>query len=288
MTCIRELLQATSLPRLEAQMVLQQVLQVSRSWLVAHDTDPLDESCVARFRALELRRQAGEPMAYLIGVREFMGHDFQVGPGVLIPRPDTEVLVETAVSCIRRRAAEKARQQGAAKMTLQQPSVRVLDLGTGSGAIAVSVALACPQACVTATDASLQALEVARTNARNLGAAVTFHAGSWYDALPPGTDLFDLIVSNPPYIRADDPHLIQGDLRFEPVGALTDGHDGLTALKAIIGGANVWLKPGGALWLEHGWDQAAAVREQLVKAGFNRVESLTDLAGIERISGGYL
>lgn len=288
MTCVRELLKATPLPLLEARMLLQQVLQVSRSWLIAHDTDTLDDAAVARFKAFEHRRQVGEPMAYLVGVREFMGHDFQVGPGVLIPRPDTEVLVETAIACIHRLAADSARQQGASNLIRQQPSVRVLDLGTGSGAIAVSVALACPAACVTATDASPQALEVARTNARNLGAAVTFHAGNWYDALPPGCNLFDLIVSNPPYIRADDPHLTQGDLRFEPAGALTDGHDGSSAFRAIIGGANAWLKPGGALWLEHGWDQAAAVREQLVKAGFNRVESLTDLAGIERISGGYL
>lgn len=273
MTCIRELLQATPLPRLEIQMLLQQVLQVPRSWLIAHDTDPLDEGAVARFKALAQRRQAGEPMAYLAGVREFMGRDFQVGPDVLIPRPDTEVLVETAIAFIQ--------QEAGAVMN-------VLDLGTGSGAIAVSVALACPNACVTATDASLQALEVARANARNLGAAVSFHAGSWYDALPPGTALFDLIVSNPPYIRADDPHLNQGDLRFEPAGALTDGHDGLKALVAIIEGAGNWLKPGGALWLEHGWDQAASVREHLVKTGFKRVESLTDLAGIERISGGYL
>ena len=254
-------------------MLLQHVLNVSRAWLVAHDTDALDNASVEQFGVLTQRRHNGEPMAYLVGLREFMGHEFQVGPGVLIPRPDTEVLVETAIAFVQH---HKGRE------------IRVLDLGTGSGAIAVSIALACPDACVVATDASASALAVAKENARRLGAEVQFFQGSWYEALPKNTGSFDLVVSNPPYIRADDPHLHQGDLRFEPVGALTDGHDGLRDLTAIITGAKAWVKPSGALWLEHGWDQAGAVRDRLQSAGFKRVESLTDLAGIERISGGYL
>ncbi len=273
MACVRDLLQQTALPRLEVQMLLQHVLQVPRSWLIAHDTDALAPAVVGSFLALAQRRQDGEPMAYLLGVREFMGHDFRVTPDVLIPRPDTEVLVETAVAFIRR---------------APHAPVRVLDLGTGSGAIAVSIALACPQVQVVATDFSLAALEVARQNAQALSAQVEFYNGSWFDALPVDSAAFDLIVSNPPYIHAGDPHLDQGDLRFEPVIALTDGFDGLHDLHAIIKGAGRWLKPGGCLWLEHGWDQAQAVRKDLVNAGFNRVESLTDLAGIERISGGYL
>ena len=273
MACVRDLLQQTVLPRLEVQMLLQHVLQVPRSWLIAHDTDVLDPVSVASFLSLAQRRHAGEPMAYLIGVREFMGHDFRVTPDVLIPRPDTEVLVETAIAFINQ---------------VSHAPVRVLDLGTGSGAIAVSVALACPQTQVVATDFSQAALEVARQNARVLGAQIEIFQGSWYDALPVDTTAFDLIVSNPPYIHSADPHLAQGDLRFEPATALTDGFDGLHDLHTIIRGAGRWLRPGGSLWLEHGWDQAQAVREALVNAGFKRVESLTDLAGIERISGGYL
>ncbi|MBC2770058.1 peptide chain release factor N(5)-glutamine methyltransferase [Pusillimonas minor] len=273
MSCVRDLLRDSPLPRLEMQMLLQQVLGVSRAWLVAHDTDPLPEDAVANIQALMARRQAGEPMAYILGTREFMGHDFQVTPAVLIPRPDTEVLVETALDIL----------QG---KSVAQP--RVLDLGTGSGAIAISVALAYPRASVTATDSSPQALQVAHANAKQLGAAVQFFEGDWYQALPAETSPFDLIVSNPPYIRADDTHLAQGDLRFEPRSALTDDANGLQALVRIVEGALAWLAEGGALWLEHGWDQGADVRQLLAQAGFQRVESRRDLAGIERISGGYL
>jgi release factor glutamine methyltransferase len=204
-----------------------------------------------------------------------MGHDFKVAPGVLIPRPDTELLVETAIAELARHAASK-----------------MLDLGTGSGAIAVSVAVACPHAQVLATDRSTQALEMARENAARLNARVTFYQGDWYDALPDGPHgavrTFDLIVSNPPYIAVDDPHLALGDLRFEPAQALTDGADGLGALRAIIAGAPRRLRPGGVLWVEHGWDQAGAVRTLLRAAGFRNVESRRDLAGIERISGGVV
>lgn len=272
MVTVRGLLKASKLPRLETHMLLQHVLKVSRVWLITHDTDPLDPPSVAQYQALAQQRLDGQPMAYLLGFREFMGHDFAVSPAVLIPRPETELLVETALDVL-------ARSDLAA--------MRVLDMGTGSGAIAVSIALACAKAQVVATDVSAEALVLARDNAQRLGARVEFFCGNWYDAIL-GQPEFDLIVSNPPYISATDPHLEQGDLRFEPAGALTDGADGLDSLRAIVRDAHLWLKPGGALWMEHGWDQALAVRCLLQQAGFKRVESLPDLAGIERISGAYL
>jgi release factor glutamine methyltransferase len=251
-------------------MLLEHALGKPRAWLLAHDTDAVPAPEEEIYRALAARRLAGEPMAYLLGGREFMGHDLRVTPDVLIPRPDTELLAETAIEALGDRA-------GAA----------MLDLGTGSGAIAISAALACPRAEVSATDRSAQALAVAADNAARLGARVRLLQGDWFEAVPPG-ERFDLIVSNPPYIASADPHLEQGDLRFEPRGALTDGGDGLGDLARIIAGAAGHLRPGGALWLEHGWDQAPAVRELLRKAGFTGVKSHTDLANIERISGGNL
>jgi len=247
MATARELIAGCGLPLLEARMLLERALGVGRAWLIAHDDEALPGDQVTVFLDWARRRRDGEPMAYLLGEREFMGHDFQVSPAVLIPRPD-------------------------------------------SGAIAVSIALARPDAAVEATDLSADALAVAAANARRLGAAVAFLPGDWYEALngaaPAPT--YDAIVSNPPYIAAADPHLSQGDLRHEPPLALTDRADGLAALRQIVRGARAWLKPGGALWMEHGWDQAAQVRDLLDAAGFVRVESRRDLAGIERISGGYL
>jgi release factor glutamine methyltransferase len=265
---LRHLLREARVPALEARMLWQHVLGVPRSWLIAHDDEPLSPHHIEAYRALEARRSAGEPMAYILGVREFMGREFRVGPAVLIPRPETEVLVEAAIELLRDR-----------------PAAQVLDLGTGSGAIPISIVLACPQARVMATDISPDAIAVARENAGTLGAAVEFHEGSWYEALPPGK-VFDLIVSNPPYIAAGDPHLTQGDLRFEPAVALSDGHDGLDAYRVIVAGAPTRLNPGGHLYVEHGWDQAAAVCELLRHAGFQAVHSLPDLAGILRVSGG--
>jgi len=272
MHCVRDFLMQSDLARVDAQVLLQHALGVSRSWLIAHDTDPLSTDQVRLIEACFQRRKAGEPVAYIVGQREFMGHVFKVSPDVLIPRPDTEVLVETAVHAL----------QG-----IQSDRKALLDLGTGSGAIAVSVALACPEAKVVATDASLAALRVAQENAAHLGARVEFYAGNWYHALL-GSQQFDVIVSNPPYIAPDDSHMVEGDLRFEPRRALTDETDGLQAIRHIVQDAHRWLKPGGTLWLEHGWDQAAAVRVLLEQSGFNRVESRKDLAQIERISGGHL
>lgn len=265
---LNSLLADARLPRLEVRMLLEHVLGKPRAWLLAHDTDPLDPQVAAAYEALLARRLAGEPMAYLLGHREFMGHRFRVTPDVLIPRPDTEVLVETALECV-------AGVAGPA----------VLDLGTGSGAIAISIALARRDARVMASDVSAAALAVAAGNAWELTASVRFVEGSWYGAVPAGEG-FDLIVSNPPYVASDDPHLDQGDLRFEPRGALTDGAGGLEDLGRIVAGAGRHLKPGGALWMEHGWDQAQAVRDLLAEAGFEDVRSRQDLAGIERISGG--
>jgi len=270
MTRILDLLHDARLPRLEARMLLERALGRPRAWLLAHDTDPMPAEAAQAYHALAARRLAGEPMAYLLGEREFMGHVFHVTPDVLIPRPDTELLAETAI-------AAAAGREG----------VAVLDLGTGSGAIAVSVALACPRAEVDATDRSPAALAVAGGNAARLGARVRLLQGDWYGALPDGAR-YDLIVSNPPYIADGDPHLVQGDLRHEPRGALTDEADGLSALACIVAGAPARLRAGGALWLEHGWDQAEAVRGLLRQAGFRGVASRRDLAGIERISGGNL
>lgn len=265
---LKSLLADTRLPRLEVRMLLEHVLQKPRAWLLAHDTDPLAPEVAAAYEVLLARRLAGEPMAYLLGHREFMGHLFRVTPDVLIPRPDTEVLVETALECVTGTAGPA-----------------VLDLGTGSGAIAISIALARRDARVMASDLSAAALKVAAANAWELTASVRFVEGSWFDAVPAGEG-FDLIVSNPPYVASDDPHLEQGDVRFEPRGALTDGAGGLEDLGRIAQGAGRYLKPGGALWMEHGWDQAEAVRALLTQAGFEDVHSRQDLAGIERISGG--
>jgi len=267
---LRDRVAASPLPRLEAHMLWQQVLGVSRSWLVAHDTDPLDPAHLAAYEALEARRAAGEPMAYILGRREFLGREFRVTPDVLIPRPETEQLVEAALEAVAGCAAP-----------------RVLDLGTGSGAVAVSVALARPDARVDATDVSPAALAIAAENARALGASLQFFHGNWYDSRL-GSPQYDLIVSNPPYIHARDPHLGQGDLRFEPPTALTDGADGLSALRAIIDGAPRYLAPSGTVCVEHGWDQAGAVRRLLRRRGFADIASLRDLAGIERVTRGRL
>lgn len=268
MVNLQQLQRVSRLPRLEQSMLWEHVLGVSRIWLITHDTDPLPIEAIERYKELEQRRLLGEPMAYLIGWREFMGHRFSVSSAVLVPRPDTETLVEQALVAI----------QG-----ITTP--RVLDLGTGSGAIAISIALTRPDAVVVASDYSIEALEVAQKNAHDLCGKVEFLSGSWYDALNDHVP-FDLIVSNPPYIAHNDPHLQQGDVRFEPKQALTDGYSGLVDLQTIIDGAAANLKPQGQLWVEHGWDQAAQVRSMLRQAGYSAVSSKQDLAGIERVSGG--
>lgn len=250
------------------------VLDVAPTWLIAHDDTLPTPRQVAAYHQLEDRRIKGEPMAYILGRREFMGHAFLVTPDVLIPRPETEVLVQAALEHLERLPA-----------AARPPAV--LDLGTGSGAVAVSLALAQAEVVVTATDACAAALGVAKGNARRLGASVEFFCGNWYHALPEHR-AFDVIVSNPPYIAASDCHLSQGDLRFEPKQALTDHANGLQALESIIIDAPAHLQAGGSLFVEHGWDQADAVAQLLRQAGFKRVFSRKDLAAIPRVTGGFL
>jgi release factor glutamine methyltransferase len=252
---------------LENRILLCHATGLTRVQLITQGDRPLTPDEAARLDDLVARRLRGEPIAYIVGRREFFGLDFQVGPAVLIPRPDTELIVELALE------------------RLPQNAPRLLDMGTGSGAIAVAVAHTRPDAAVTALDVSPDALAVAQANAAANGARVRFLHSSWFDALAAG-DIFDVIASNPPYIAAGDDHLAQGDLRFEPVGALTDHADGLSALRTIVNGSPRHLVPGGWLLLEHGYDQAQAVRALLADAGFTEVQSWQDLAGIERVSGG--
>ncbi len=271
MISIAALLQAgirANLDAVDARVLLRAVLGVDDLYLVAHNHEIVSAAHEARFRALAARRAAGEPVAYLVGERAFYEQIFKVTPAVLIPRPETELLVELAL----------ARLPPAAPRHL-------LDLGTGSGCIAISIALARPQAQVTALDQSTPALAVARENAARLQAPnVIFHGSDWYAAVR--AQRFDVIVSNPPYVAEGDAHLGQGDLRFEPASALTAGADGLDDIQRIVAGARAHLVPGGWLLFEHGYDQAARCRELLLQAGFIDVQSWRDLAGIERVSGG--
>ncbi|CAG9200326.1 protein-(glutamine-N(5)) methyltransferase [Paraburkholderia sabiae] len=272
---VATLLRASPLPALEARILLGHALGWRRTELITRADNPLEPTQVAAFRELETRRVAGEPIAQLIGLREFFGLEFDVTRDVLIPRPETELLVETAVQALEEHPARS----------------RVVDLGTGTGAIAVSIAWSRPDARVWAVDRSAEALDVAKRNAVKLlepkrpGGDLQFAQSDWYAALDASLT-FEVIVSNPPYIASGDPHLSQGDLRFEPRGALTDEADGLSAIRAIVAGAPARLAPNGVLWMEHGYDQAEAVRAILVAQGFADVRSECDLAGIERISGG--
>lgn len=271
MTTVAQLQRASLLPALETRVLLTHVLGWRRTELITRDDEPLDPHAVQRFEALTQRRLNGEPIAQLTGKREFFGLEFEVSPDVLIPRPETELLVETALDAI-----------------AGTPNARVLDLGTGTGAIAISIAHARPDVRVWAVDRSPAALDVARRNARALldpARTVTFIESDWTAKLDPSLR-FEAIVSNPPYIASDDPHLTQGDLRFEPRGALTDDADGLSAIRVIVETAPLLLAPNGVLWIEHGYDQADAVRRLLTARGFTGVRSIRDLAGIERASGG--
>lgn len=262
---IAQVLAQSPLDALDTRVLLCHALGLTRVQLITRADHLLNDTEAARLETLLARRGAGEPVAYLTGEREFYGLPFQVTPAVLIPRPDTELLVELA--------CERLPHGGS-----------VLDMGTGSGAIAVAIAHARPDAQVSALDASAAALEVARANASRNGVHVDFLQGDWYTALSRSPRRFDMIVSNPPYIVAGDRHLSEGDLRFEPVDALTDHADGLSALRTIVAGAPAFLAPGGWLLLEHGYDQAQAVRALL--QGWDQVQSWRDLAGIERASGG--
>jgi release factor glutamine methyltransferase len=245
------------------------VLDRPPTWLYAWPDTELGPAQQAAFDALLVRRAAGTPVAHLTGRREFWGLDLKVSPDTLIPRPDTELLVESAL------------ELGAGR-----PGLRVLDLGTGSGAVALAIAHEHPGWQVTAIDASAAALAIARDNAAALGLDhVQLLAGHWFDAIAAGAQ-FDLIVSNPPYVCETDPHLSRGDVAHEPRSALTAGRDGLDDLRQIIAQTPARLAPGGWLALEHGWDQGGAVRQLLQAAGFDRITTCQDLAGHDRVTLG--
>ena len=249
----------------DQRILVCHALGISRTALITQSDRVLTVEEAALVSALLQRRHDGEPVAYIVGQREFFGLDFETTPAVLIPRPDTELLVELALVRL-------------------PPRGKVLDMGTGSGAIAVAIAHNRPDATVTALDVSQDALAVAARNAQRNNAKVRFLHSDWYAAVE--GEQFDLIVSNPPYIADGDRHLSEGDLRFEPSGALTDFSDGLSALRIIVAGAPSKLAPGSWLLMEHGYDQSAAVRELLLSSGYTDVQSWQDLAGIERVSGG--
>ena len=272
---IDDLIRHSQLPRAEARRLLACLTGQPLTWFMAHGDDPADPDIAARFQALAERRRAGEPLAYLLGQQEFYGRPFAVSPAVLIPRADTETLVETALEQL-----TLLRQQRRAV------PLSLLELGTGSGIIAITLALEAPDTEVHAVERSPEALAVAQQNANTLGAhRIHWHAGSWWQALA-SPRRFDLIVSNPPYIAANDHHLQQGDLRFEPPQALAAGPDGLDDLRILIGGAPAHLSPGGWLLLEHGYDQETPVQALLRDAGFADVFTRRDLAGQPRVSGG--
>ena len=289
MATLRSLLNETRLPKNEARMVLAHLLethlQLPKSALLTHDETELSDAFLREWQSLEQRRLDGEPIAYLIGKRGFHAIELMVGPGVLIPRPETELLVDLGLDELQR-IINKSNA-----INESECSLTMLDLGTGSGAIALAIAASQPKVRVVATDASQAALNIAQQNAAQLQLSnrVSFCLGSWYAALqtPDNTGrCFDLILSNPPYIAAHDPHLSKGDLRYEPPSALTDFGSGLTCLATIIDGALAHLKPGGFLAVEHGFDQSPAVLAQMAQAGFQDIKPHRDLAGHWRVASG--
>lgn len=254
--------------RLETQILAAHALGVERAWLIAHDRDELSDAQSAAVETLLVRRERGEPVAYILGEKEFFGRVFKVTPDVLIPRPETELLVEAALQ----------------RLPEDTPS-RILDLGTGSGIVAITLARFRPSAEVVAVEASASALEIAQDNARRMGVEnLRCLASDWYPDM--GAKKFDTIVSNPPYVEADDPHLVRGDVRFEPRSALAAGPTGLDDIAIIISAAPAHLAPGGWLLLEHGWNQGAVCRALFVARGFSEIHTLRDLAGQERVTLG--
>jgi release factor glutamine methyltransferase len=256
-------LQRSPSPRLDAEVLMMRLLGVGRAWLYAHPEFEPPHELAAAYDTLVDARERGMPVAYLTGEREFFGRPFRVTPDTLIPRPDSERLVDAAL-----------------QMKLPERA-RVLDLGTGSGALAITLALECPDWDVTATDASAAALAVARDNAARLNACVRFAQGDWFAAVAAG-DCFDLVISNPPYIAADDAHLCSGDVRFEPRSALVSAEQGLADIAHIVGNARARLNAGGWLIVEHGWQQGDAIRALSHALGYAPVKTLDDLAGNPR------
>ena len=263
----RQLAQTSPTPRVDAEQLLLAASGLDRTRLFTDPDKPVSARERRNFERLLARRANGEPVAYLLGRRGFWSLDLMVGPGILIPRPETELLVETVLDRLER-----------------DSSPRVLDLGTGSGAIAIAIAAERPGAEVHAVDRSAEALDTARRNAADCEARVQFHQGPWFEPLDGAC--FDVIVSNPPYIASDDPHLNEGDLRFEPAEALVAGPTGLECLTEIIAAAPGHLNPGGFIALEHGYDQAQPVADRLRAAGFRDIQCRQDLQGHERVTLG--
>jgi len=255
--------------RLDARLLLQHATGCSHNDLLARPETPVASAAVQRFMGWVERRADGEPLAYLVGEAEFRGRVFAVSPAVLIPRPETEVLIDLALARLRGLTAP-----------------RILDLGAGSGIVAIALALECRAASVVAVDLSPAAISVARDNAGRLAAAVDFRQGDWF--APVAGERFDLIAANPPYVAAGDPHLTRDGLPFEPQLALTAGADGLACIRRIVAGAPDHLKPGGWLLFEHGHDQGAASRNLMTGAGFQGAATFPDLAGSDRVSTAYL
>lgn len=269
---IARLAAGSGLPRRESVILAGHALGAGAAWVLAHDRDPLSAAQAERVAAALRSRSEGLPVAYITGQREFYGLALGVSPHVLIPRPETELLVDLTREIIGRRGAGR-----------DDRPPRIVDIGTGSGAVAVAIAANCPGAEVWALDRSAPALAVAADNAARHGVRVRFIESDWFSAL--GTERFDFIVGNPPYVAEGDPHLRQGDLRFEPRAALCGGEDGLAEIRAIVEAAPRHLSPGGWLLLEHGFDQAVAVRAGLAAAGWLEMATWRDLAGLERVSG---
>ncbi len=272
---LRSLLSSSAIAPAEAKILMAYILekhyQLPRSALLSRDDMQLHAEALAHWKDLETRRANGEPIAYLVGKRGFYNIELRVAPGVLIPRPETELLVEIGLQEIK---------------CLGKPA-SILDLGTGSGAIALAIAHEASQSLFTATDQSIAALEIAKHNAQllNVGARVIFLQGSWYQALEPHY-FFDIILSNPPYIDSQDMHLSQGDLRFEPLSALTDHQHGLSCLETIISGAKPHLSPNGLIAVEHGFDQSEAVVNLMKQTGLHDIQTHLDLGGHYRVASG--
>lgn len=271
MTTIRqaELAASNVIDRFEARLLLAFCLKVNRTYLITHDKDELPEATLNQYKDLVQKRAMGMPVPYICGTQEFYGRPFKVTQDVLIPRPDTETLIDFILE----------------ECSKESP-MSLLDMGTGSGCIAITLALENPRFTVSATDISDKALNVAKQNAKQLKAPVTFYEGSWFDALPASSQ-FDVIVSNPPYIHKDDAHL--ANLKYEPINALTDGFNGLSNIAHIIDRAPDHLKQGGLLAFEHGWDQGGAVRDLFnQKNSWRNVRTIKDLGGNNRVTAAYL
>ena len=254
--------------RLDSQVLLAYTLNVSRTWLFTWPDKALDGATLTAFNALIEERKSGTPIAYITGYRDFWSLRLKVTPDTLIPRADTELLVETALTL----------------KNVEKPC-DVIDLGTGTGAIALSLANECPSWRITATDINPKTLAVAKENAQTLELAVSFKESAWFDAI---NDRYDLVISNPPYIESDDPHLQQGDLRFEPAGALASGQDGLDDIRRLVQQALKHLKKDGYLLLEHGYQQAEAVRSLMTEAGYIEIETHQDIEDRDRVTLGKI